>query len=118
VRPEEDREGREERGSASESAEVTAETAANSIRRHVVYHGRVQGVFFRATSVELSQNFRVVGFVRNQSDGTVELEAQGLPVEVDGLLAAIANHFKHNITKAEIGDLAPRDDEGEFGVRY
>ena len=97
---------------------MTAEKESNPIRRHVIYHGRVQGVFFRATSVEVSRTFRVVGYVRNQVDGTVELEVQGPPVEVDGFLASIANHFKHSITKAEMSDRALRDDEDALGVRY
>lgn len=97
---------------------MSSRSNTGPIRRHVTYHGRVQGVFFRATSVELARNYRVVGFVRNQSDGTVELEAQGAAAEVDGLLAAIAKHFKHNIIKADISELALRDDESEFGVRY
>ena len=43
----------------------------------VVVHGRVQGVFFRAFTLETAQQLKLVGWVRNQSDGTVALHASG-----------------------------------------
>ena len=42
-------------------------------RRHVIVHGRVQGVYFRGATVELG----VGGWVRNRSDGTVEAVFEG-----------------------------------------
>lgn len=97
---------------------MSAEPEPTPIRRHVVYHGRVQGVFFRATSYDLSRNYRVVGYVRNLPDGTVELEAEGEPAEVDRFLEAIAGHFGHNITNTDMSDAPPRGDETDFGIRY
>jgi acylphosphatase len=38
----------------------------------VVVHGRVQGVFFRATCARRAEALGVDGWVRNRSDGTVE----------------------------------------------
>ena len=97
---------------------MNAAPESNSIRRHVIYHGRVQGVFFRATSYDLSRNYRVAGYVRNRPDGTVELEAEGKPTEVDRFLAAIADHFARYITNANMSDIPPSGDESEFGIRY
>ena len=91
---------------------------AEPVRRHVIYSGRVQGVFFRATSQELARGFAVTGYVRNLPAGTVELEAEGQPDQVEAFLAAIARHFRGNIARAETTDRPPRGDEGEFGVRY
>jgi acylphosphatase len=59
------------------------------IRRTVHYSGRVQGVGFRYTAVRVSQEFDVVGTVRNLLDGRVELVAEGSTEEVDRFLAAI-----------------------------
>ena len=97
---------------------MSAGPESHPVRRQVIYHGRVQGVFFRATAFELSGDFRIVGHVRNLYDGTVELEAQGAPSEVDGFLAAVANHFKHNITKADVTGLPADGEESEFRIRY
>jgi acylphosphatase len=44
-------------------------------RRRVLYTGHVQGVGFRFTVRELAQRFAVTGFVRNLSNGKVELVA-------------------------------------------
>lgn len=41
------------------------------------YSGRVQGVGFRATCRSIARAFDVSGWVKNEHDGTVTLEAQG-----------------------------------------
>jgi acylphosphatase len=69
-------------------------------------------------SRELSHDFQVAGYVRNLPDGTVELEAEGEPAEVDRFLAAIASEFKHNIANADIRALPPGGGEGAFRITY
>ena len=44
---------------------------------HAIVRGRVQGVGFRATTRYLARNLGLVGTVRNLSDGSVEIYAQG-----------------------------------------
>ena len=44
---------------------------------HLFISGRVQGVCFRATACDKAKAFGVAGFVRNCSDGRVEVEAEG-----------------------------------------
>lgn len=46
-------------------------------------HGKVQGVYFRATTVERAQQLHVVGYCRNTRRGTVEGVAQGAPEAMD-----------------------------------
>ncbi len=43
----------------------------------VVVIGRVQGVFFRQTTKKKAQSLGLVGWVRNQPDGSVQLQATG-----------------------------------------
>jgi acylphosphatase len=40
-------------------------------------HGRVQGVFFRVSTKEKADELGLVGWVRNDDDGTVSVEAEG-----------------------------------------
>lgn len=40
-------------------------------------HGKVQGVYYRATAVERAKLYGVFGFVRNENDGTVFIEVEG-----------------------------------------
>ncbi|WP_342774177.1 acylphosphatase [Aquibacillus sediminis] len=49
------------------------------IRIHMIVSGRVQGVGFRITTQLKASEMGVTGWVRNRSDGTVELEAEGPP---------------------------------------
>jgi acylphosphatase len=43
----------------------------------VKIHGKVQGVYYRATAVERAKVYGVYGFVRNEKDGTVYIEVEG-----------------------------------------
>jgi acylphosphatase len=43
-----------------------------SIVRHVMVHGRVQGVGFRAFVEDTAERLALEGWVRNRRDGTVE----------------------------------------------
>ena len=47
------------------------------IARHLVIHGRVQGVFYRGWAVETARALALGGWVRNRRDGTVEAVVQG-----------------------------------------
>lgn len=49
----------------------------NRIREHYVFFGRVQGVGFRYRAKYVANGLRITGWVRNDWDGTVEMEAQG-----------------------------------------
>lgn len=51
--------------------------------------GDVQGVGFRFTARALSKRFEVNGWVRNNRDGTVSIEAEGTAAELDRFLQAI-----------------------------
>lgn len=56
------------------------------IRRRVVVHGQVQGVFFRDTTRRQAQRRGVAGWVRNCPDGTVEAVFEGEPDAVERLV--------------------------------
>jgi acylphosphatase len=56
-------------------------------RVHVSIEGRVQGVFYRATCVELARELDLAGWIRNTLDGRVEAEFEGQPTAVQAMLA-------------------------------
>jgi acylphosphatase len=56
------------------------------VRRRVVVHGRVQGVFFRDTVRRMASERGVAGWVRNRPDGAVEAVFEGPPDAVDALV--------------------------------
>jgi acylphosphatase len=48
----------------------------------------VQGVYYRAWTVETATNLGLVGWVRNRHDGTVEAVFQGAVAAVDAMVLA------------------------------
>jgi acylphosphatase len=56
------------------------------MRRRVVVHGRVQGVFFRDSTQRLALERGVSGWVRNTWEGTVEAVFEGPPDGVERLV--------------------------------
>ncbi|MEQ9306708.1 MAG: acylphosphatase [Marinoscillum sp.] len=44
---------------------------------HIRCYGKVQGVFFRASTKNEADNLGVTGWVRNEPDGTVMIHAEG-----------------------------------------
>ena len=56
-------------------------------RIHAIVSGRVQGVSYRAATASEARRLGVVGWVRNRSDGTVELEAEGHDESISQLIA-------------------------------
>jgi acylphosphatase len=56
------------------------------IRRRVIVHGRVQGVFFRDTARRMAQSRGVAGWVRNREDGAVEAVFEGAPDAVESMI--------------------------------
>jgi acylphosphatase len=56
------------------------------VRRRVVVHGHVQGVFFRDTARRLALQHGVSGWIQNNRDGTVEGIFEGEPEAVERLV--------------------------------
>ncbi len=56
-------------------------------RVRAIVSGRVQGVSYRASTVDEARRLGLVGWVKNRADGTVELEAEGPADQVAALLA-------------------------------
>lgn len=52
------------------------------VRVRIIVHGHVQGVFFRAGARDAARRLGIVGFARNNADGSVLIEAEGSPPAV------------------------------------
>lgn len=74
----------------------------SAIRYNVVFTGRVQGVFFRATTEKIARDFNVAGWVRNEPNGSVRLVAEGEPAELDRFVNAVRQAKRDNIEDVEI----------------
>jgi acylphosphatase len=54
--------------------------------RHLVVHGRVQGVWYRGWTVDEAVALGLDGWVRNRSDGSVEILVSGPDAAVEALI--------------------------------
>jgi acylphosphatase len=59
------------------------------VRVRLVVSGRVQGVGFRWFVREAARQHRLAGWVRNRTDGSVEVEASGEEGSVRGLIEVL-----------------------------
>lgn len=68
-----------------------------TMRFELSFHGRVQGVGFRAVAHELANQHGLTGWVRNEADGTVSLVAEGDRTALDAYLDALRARMGGNI---------------------
>jgi acylphosphatase len=54
-----------------------------NIAKHIFFCGRVQGVGFRFTAIQVARRYELTGFVRNTTDSKVELLLQGQEQDID-----------------------------------
>ncbi len=81
-------------------------------------HGRVQGVYYRATARAEGERLGLAGWVRNLPDGSVQLRAQGDPRAVDALLAwCRVGPPGARVTDLEVDDVAPDPSLSGFTIR-
>ena len=53
---------------------------------HLIISGKVQGVFYRASCQKIAQELGLTGWVKNLSDGSVEVLAQGEKEKIEKLI--------------------------------
>ena len=58
-------------------------------RKHIIFHGFVQGVGFRWRARQAAELYGCTGWVRNEWDGTVEMEIQGKEEQIDRVIQSI-----------------------------
>jgi acylphosphatase len=91
--------------------------AASTVRRRVVVHGRVQGVFFRDTARERARAHGVAGWICNRGDGGVEAVLEGAPEAVERLIRFLeTGPPRAQVERIDVSDEQPEGLTG-FTVR-
>jgi acylphosphatase len=83
--------------------------AEDTIRRRATIHGNVQGVFFRDSTQEEAEKQGVNGWVRNQSDGSVEAVLEGPREAVE----AVLGFLEDGPSKADVDRVDVEEEEPE-----
>ena len=87
-------------------------------RVRAIVTGRVQGVAYRASTVDEARRHGLTGWVRNLPDGAVELEAQGNDAAVTALLAWCGRGPPAaRVSGVEFEELVAVTDERGFSLR-
>jgi acylphosphatase len=87
------------------------------VRRRVVVHGHVQGVFFRDSARRVALRHDIAGWVRNNQDGTVEAVLEGEPEAVERALQFYREGPRGaRVDEVEVVEEEPNGLSG-FGVR-
>ena len=88
------------------------------IRESINFYGRVQGVGFRYKLGYLARMYSVTGWARNEYDGSVSTELQGLEEDIDKIIQALYNDRYIEIYNIRRRRIPFAEDERSFGIRY
>jgi acylphosphatase len=83
--------------------------AEDTVRKHVMVSGEVQGVFFRETARRKATEAGVAGWITNRSDGRVEAVFEGPAEAVDELV----EFCRDGPTAATVEDIDVQTEEPE-----
>ena len=90
----------------------------SSKRIHVFYSGSVQGVGFRFSAEIAARRLKVTGWVKNLSDGRVELVAEGEERQLKDLMEAISSEMSAYIRDADVSWEEPTGKFRGFGIAF
>ncbi len=86
---------------------------------YALFSGRVQGVGFRFTVCRIAEKYSVTGFVRNLSNGDVELVAEGPETDLSGFIYDIRNsQLKRYIVQDRVTWTTATGEFDRFGVSF
>jgi len=81
--------------------------------------GRVQGVWYRGSTRSRAAELGLAGWVRNEVDGSVALEAEGPEERVNELIEwCKKGPPAARVSAVDVQHIAPTGDEATFEVRY
>ncbi len=88
------------------------------IRKHIYFSGRVQGVGFRFSAAHYARNLGLTGWVRNLSDGRVEMEVQGRESLIAELILSLKNQAYIRIEGVTYEEVPLEVGEMTFSTRF
>ena len=89
---------------------------AGTGRRCYQIFGRVQGVGFRYRAKYAAQSLNLTGWVQNETDGSVTMEVQGLPEQIDQMFPLILRGGYIQITDMRVREISADPWEKSFGI--
>lgn len=78
---------------AERGEQPTGTPLGPKIRRHYLFTGTVQGVGFRWTATNLASSVGATGWIRNEHNGSVTAEIQGIREQVDAVIDGLDRYY-------------------------
>ena len=88
------------------------------IRRHYYFSGMVQGVGFRWRAEQIAKMLGIAGWVRNMSDGRVEMEAQAEASVLENMVNLLEKQSFIQIDGIECAEIPLETQSHYFYVRH
>ena len=89
---------------------------ADIVRKHIIFHGSVQGVGFRYYSEHKANQLRLTGWATKLYIGEDTLEVQGSEAAIDELVAFLAGRRFVQITGMDVRKLDVVEEDRKFGI--
>lgn len=88
------------------------------VRKYIIVTGRVQGVGFRYHAMNLAMEYHLTGWVRNMSNGGVEMEVQGTQERVEMFVRNLDTGTNWiRIDRKSVADMPGLVEETGFRIR-
>ncbi len=87
------------------------------VQAHIIYSGVVQGVGFRLTTQRKAKELHLAGWVRNLSDGRVEILVEGQKDTIQNFILNLDHHFAEYITKKDVHFGTAGQEFRDFAIR-
>ena len=99
------------------AANEEAENKDDIVRKHMKVYGQVQGVGFRYSARYCALELGLAGWVRNEWDGSVEMEVQGAERQIRRLMQMLNSGKFISIERIEEKRIPTVEGDRKFSVR-
>lgn len=105
-------------GDQQPSPHIPDGTPAPLVRRRYRFSGLVQGVGFRYECQRIASQLGLLGWVRNQRDGSVAAEIEGPANYIEAFLLSIKAVPRFDIADIQTEELTPSKTEKSFRILH
>ena len=87
-------------------------------RTHIFYSGRVQGVGFRFTAIDIANSLNLTGWAKNLTDGRVEVICEGEEADINNFIERLEKEFSGYIRDKQISWSEATDKFKDFSIAF
>lgn len=89
----------------------------STVRKLIKFYGRVQGVGFRYRAEKSASLYDIYGWIKNNDNGSVEMEAQGKEENIDKMIDLIKKGNFIEVNAMEEKKIPLKNDEYGFTIK-